>query len=246
MQIIKQFFNGRSGASTYLANKDGTLGVFKTNIKSTDGIIDIQNSLPFKTPNIFDIGKHHIFMEYIPGISIKEYLYTFGNSAVLHISDFICQYIDFCNSKTLCNYDYSSEIYSKIEQLSLYVPKSCFDITSTVFPKSVVHGDLTFDNLIYYNKSIYMIDASVTVFDSVHFELNKLQQDLKGLWFVRYETDRKLWDHYCRSIYNIVTSRHPNIFNDNIYRLMVSRVLPYCKNNHFETRYINNMFLEAK
>ena len=241
MEILNQFLSGRSGAFVYLAKRNDVLGVYKSNVKNTSGIIELTKKLPFASPEIYDVTESSIFMEYIDGEPIKNVLLNSDNLVVNIITDYICNYIDFSLSSSTGIKDFSDVITDKITYLSSWISENKFHGIPVNNPKTLVHGDFTFDNLIYKNGKIYMIDCSPTDFDSIYYDINKLRQDLTGRWFVRNEQSTLPYKPYCDKIYNNVNAEFPNIFHDATYNLMVARILPYCEKNVYDKEYILNM-----
>lgn len=243
VKIISQFESGRSGANTYLAEKDGIIGVYKTNVKSPSKVFELSKVIPFLQPEIYHIDDNSIFMEYIDGITIKEVLYDPSPKIFSVITDYILSYIDFSLSTSTGMHDFTDIINNKILSLNDKVDIHYFKNIKTTHPFTITHGDFTFDNLIYKDGKIYMIDLSPTYFNSIYFDMNKLRQDLTGLWFVRNEKNKNLWTPTCDIIYNNIREKHPDLFDDSIYNLMISRIILYCDNNESDRNYIYNMLI---
>ncbi len=243
VNIISQFTSGRSGAKVYLAEKNGIVGVYKTDIKDPHGVAELSKKLPFRTPEIYDISDDAIFMEYINGVSIKEIIKQNESSSLNVISDFILNYIEYAFSSSEGLFDFGDVINEKINKVSSYISPNYFSNMHTIYPKSVIHGDFTFDNMIYYENEIVLIDLSPTPLSSIHFDMNKFRQDLSGYWFVRYEDDNIQWVNYCEEIYRLINDRYPSLFDDKLYNLMISRIFPYCKENTYDFEYIKQIIV---
>lgn len=228
MKIIQEFTNGRSGCYVALAVIGNQLGVFKSGIKHVDHYLLNIKSLPFKIPVVYDYTDTTLFMEYIPGISIRTYLETATAADLDRLVDYISSYFDFCLNSTTEYKDYSSIVLNKQQSIEQVCNQQLTYKFNFVLPKSIIHGDFTFDNLLYYNNDFYMIDVSPTPFDSVYFDANKLRQDLTGLWFVRNYSNNANYQLSCNYIYNKLKQEYPYIFDDEIYKFMLSRILPYC------------------
>jgi hypothetical protein len=238
MEIVKRFENGRSGSSVFLVEISGTQLVYKAQIKNVPGVLQLNNLLPFDRPDIVDNGSDWILMQYIPGISMREYFATATQADLHKLIDFIRQYFDFSIASSIQMVDYKNTITDKITALHEFISPEKIKIDATVFPRCVVHGDFTFENIIYYAGKFYMIDLSPGIFDSIYFDANKFRQDLSGYWFARYETNKQVYIDCCNYIYNEL-SRHYDFFNDELYKLMISRILPYCdRNDTFESNFI--------
>jgi len=231
MEPIHQFTNGRSGSTVYLARQSNQIGVYKTKIKNVNAIINSYNLLPFKKPKIYSYTDTTIFMEYIPGISIKTYLETATVTDLDRLISYISSYFDFCLNSSIENKDYGNMVSNKQLSINNVCNEQLTYTFNSVLPRSIIHGDFTFDNILYYNNEFYMIDISPTLFDSVYFDANKLRQDLTGLWFVRNSKNNANYQLSCNYIYDKLNHDYPYIFVDNIYKFMLSRILPYCMNH---------------
>ena len=238
MELIHQFINGRSGSSVYLARHSNLIGVYKTKIKNANTIVNSYNLLPFKKPEIYSYTDTTLFMEYIPGISIKTYLDTATVTDLDRLVDYISSYFDFCLNSSTENKDYSNIVLDKQLSINNGCNEQLTYNFNCVLPKSITHGDFTFDNLIYYNNDFYMIDISPTDFDSIYFDANKLRQDLTGLWFVRNYNNKANYQLSCNYIYNKLKQKYSNVFNNEIYKFMLSRILPYCINHRKDYDFI--------
>ena len=245
VKILNEFESGRSGAKVYLAEKDGIIGVYKTNVKNPLKVFELSKRIPFLQPEIYDYNHNSIFMEYIDGIMMREVLREPSISIVSHITDYILSYIDFSLSTSSGMYDFSDTINNKILSLGDKVDIRYFKNIKTVHPFTVTHGDFTFDNLIYKDGKIYMIDLSPTDFNSIHFDMNKFRQDLSGLWFVRNQDNKHLWRPTCDTIYKNIQLKYPDLFDDATYNLMISRIIPYCSNNEFDRQFVLNSLISV-
>lgn len=229
MKILHTFNKGRSNSIVQLASVDNTVGVYKTNVPNALDVAQKWNSLPFNKPLLHFHTNDSIFMEYIPGISIKTYLEHATIKDLDRLIEFISSYIDYCYENSDILFDYKHVIESKFEIYKKYIPVGTTYDFNTVLPKSITHGDFTLDNLLYYDNKFYLIDISHTVWDSIYFDINKLRQDLTGLWFVRDEDIKHNWKISCDYIYAKLNEKYTGLFNDEIYKLMLSRILPYSK-----------------
>ena len=225
--IHQHFYNGRSGSEVCLATIDGQLGVLKKNINQIADIIHKHSALPFDKPQLFWTSESDIFMQYIPGVSIKQYLEAATVTDLNRLVTFIADYFNFCIQHSVTK-NYQTLLQSKTQQYTRFLPSGVDFKFDTVLPSSITHGDFTFDNILYYDNRFYMIDIHSTPFDSVAFDANKLRQDLTGLWFVRNESNKVNWQLSCNYIYKQLEKMFPELFNDEIYKLMIARILPYC------------------
>ncbi len=227
MKIVRRF-KGHSGSSVYLVEKDNKHYVYK-NVDNAEQCVEVLKGLPFPVPEIIEVGKDFILMEYLPGLDMKQYLTYAGSSEIKQLTNFLVDYIT-SSFETSSQYDFGKELWEKYSQI-----KDHADIITHVakiptdLPKGIVHGDLTLENIIFYNNKFYFIDAHPTNLNSIYFDANKLRQDINGLWFVREETDLVNYAVSCNLIYSTLLKKFDNLFNDNIYAFMLARILPYCK-----------------
>jgi hypothetical protein len=244
MKILKHFDSGRSNCPVMLVESEYGMAVFKTHLPSPSSIVDKMSILPFKQPIIYEIGTDNILMEYIPGMNIIGVINEYGIDSVELISNFISSYFDF----SLCNtinekFDYTDTVKNKIKTSSSYISTDYYKGIEFFYQKNITHGDFTFDNMIYHNDEFYLIDAHPTNFDSIHFDANKLRQDLTGHWFARYEKNIVTYEEICGAIYENLKPTYGHLFDDALYNLMVSRIFPYCKYNSYDFEYIKNMVI---
>lgn len=94
-------------------------------------------------------------------------------------------------------------------------------------PRSMYHGDMTLENIMYVDPDFYMIDAVTTEYDSYIFDIAKMRQDLECKWFLR-NTDVRL-DTKLQNIQDAIRQKYEIAFDDNLLILMLLRVIRYCK-----------------
>lgn len=227
MEIVKHF-NGHSGANIKLCKKHNKYFVVKDNYKNAKKSVDILSNIPFPTPEVYKVTDSEIVMEYLNCQDMSQYIETADNNKILKLVDFISSYIEYCleNSRT---YNFSYEIEIKKNTLSKYYLPKWIDFDSTM-PKSIIHGDLTLENILYANNRFYFIDANPTNLNSIKFDVNKLQQDIKCLWFVRNKKNNIHYKINCNKIRHELYSRYPSLFDNNIAAFMLARILPYTTN----------------
>lgn len=227
MNILKRL-NGHSGNLVFLVEKSNNLFVQKVFKNDPIPSIEILEKLPFHTPKILEINDNSVLMEYIPGQDMKTYLLDADSDKINKITEFIIDYINFCLSNS-AEYDFKKELDNKVEYLQNFIDLSSFrkNIPNKL-PKSLIHGDFNLENIVYHQNKFYLIDAHYTDLNSVYFDINKLRIDLEAFWFLR-EFDTKIYyEKVCRTIKNILFNEFKDAFNDNMYALMLGRVLPYC------------------
>lgn len=234
MDKIRIFSVGRSGCPVSLINYNDTQAVLKENLSNIDGILNIYNNIKFPTPKIYEYTKSTIIMEYIDGLSMLNYLAIADEQMILNLENYISSYFDYAistNSYTDCR----QFIDNKIKQLSSY--QVSLNVKNSKLLCGLAHGDFTFDNLIFKDGVFYMIDLTPSVNSGIHFDANKLRQDLSGYWFARNAPNKEKIKQACQLIYSELSKKYPFLFDDDLYRFMFSRVLPYCENEQ-ETKFI--------
>lgn len=225
MNIIRKF-KGNSDSSVFLVEESGKTFVYKTMVKNAEQCAAMSIELPFPTPEIIEVTEQSILMEYIPGVDMKHYLMYASNADLQRLVFFLSDYIEYSlNSSN--NYNFQKEIEEKTNQLKRYIDLG--NSMPTIFPKGPIHGDLTLENILFYNNKFYFIDVHYTPLNSVHFDANKLRQDLNGLWFLREEEQTMNYVSSCELIYKSLNETFKELFDDRVYAFMLARILPYCK-----------------
>ena len=97
-------------------------------------------------------------------------------------------------------------------------------------PKSLIHGDFTFDNILHKDGEFYLIDANPTDLCSIYFDGSKLRQDIDGFWFLRNRDDKINFKISCKKISEHLKSKYSFMNYNSLYCFMLSRILPYSKN----------------
>lgn len=243
MQLVKHL-KGHSGANVSLYCDGSAQYVIKDNYVKARESVALLNNLPFYTPEVYEVTNDRIVMEYLNGIDMKTYLFNADNASIDKLINFISSYIDYCISVSV-KYDFVNEIQEKKTNLKRYIDLSELSF-NTKLPQSIIHGDFTLDNIMYYKDKFYLIDANPTELNSIYFDINKLCQDLDCLWFVRNETNKLHFKLICTKIKQQLLSKYPDIFDNNIIIFMLSRILPYTtddKTRNFLTKEIDKLWL---
>lgn len=235
MQLIQQL-KGHSGANVVLVEDNNVYKVIKTNFSKAIESAYILEHLPFPTPEIYHVEHNKLEMEYIQGQDMKTYLENASYSEINKLTDFICNYIDYCIFEST-DYNFSLEIEEKLDSLSKHIDVKKVTPTSSVFPRSLIHGDFTLENILFSNNKFYLIDSNPTNLNSIVFDANKLRQDIDGLWFIRNTTNKLNISINCSKISKTLKDKYDFIDNDSLYRFMIGRILPYCK-DQFTTDFI--------
>ena len=230
MHLVKHL-KGHSGATVSLYKDDEGYKVVKENYSKARESVDILNALPFNTPKIYEVTDDKIVMEYINGQDMASYLESATEEDVEKLIEFITEYINWClnNSQYV---DFYEPVLAKVLDLGKEINLSFIlkEKWSNI-PMSLIHGDFTLENIMYSNGKFYLIDANPTNLNSVYFDANKLRQDIDSLWFVRHKKNKLHYKIVCDKISKKLKKRFNFMQNDTIMILMLSRILPYTKDN---------------
>ena len=254
---IKEFF-GNSFAKIYLMqDSDSKFYIKKILNKPQDvfNTVNIYNEIKkkgMKTPEIFSIKENFFCMEYINGLSIQSLLRENSIESQEKIALFIKDYFNIFDSKNI--YDFSTNIKKKLNDISHFIEKEKLTFSFSELYKKIpkklpinsIHGDITFDNILYFKDSFYLIDPSFSFLNSVFFEFNKLMQDIKSYWFARnidYKTNFIL---ACQEIEYEISSLIKKYYNPYIHIFMLLRIMPYSRKNKsdmdFLTQEVNRLW----
>lgn len=112
--------------------------------------------------------------------------------------------------------------------------------------QSNYHGDFTLENIIFSKADgkFYLIDPLTSEYDSVAFDLGKLQQDLRCGWFIRNKNvllKSKLTTLYHGLADSFDLHRNGGQDNDHLLIAMLLRVFPYCKTSSDRDFIIRNV-----
>lgn len=227
MKLIKEF-TGNSKAQVRLVDRGHGPEVLKTNINSEHYQL-LAKAMPFNSPAIYEIGENYLYMEYLPGMEMTQFITSASKYELDQLIAFLRSYIDwsFTNSYP---YDFTTEIEGKIDKLKGVVDVTMFADMPRILPKSVIHGDLTLENIIYYNNRFYFIDFHPTNLSSIQFDVCKLLQDVDSLWFARSNKNKLNCLIPCKYISQSIRTTYPKLCNKATEMFMLSRILPYCKN----------------
>lgn len=242
LQLVKHL-KGHSGATVSLYKEDSEYFVIKENYARARESVDLLNALPFPTPTVYEVSDNRIVMEYINGLDIKTYLEAADTNQIEMLVDFLSEYITYCLNNSVM-YDYNQEVLSKKQSIKKHINLEKLNF-NTNLNKSIIHGDFTLENILYYNNQFYFIDANPTDLDSIVFDVNKLRQDLDCLWFVRNEKNQLHFKIICAKIKEKLEKRFPDLFDDKIFIFMLSRILPYTKDRvtkNFLKKEINKLW----
>ena len=185
--IIKQFI-GHSGAVVNLIDQSGQLLVEKHG-PGTDRNHAQMHALAniVAQPGIVSYKNEQLVMEYIPSTDMIHYLINENRTPLINFIK--STYTALVNTVYESAKDYLP-MYERRLNAAEWLPASVGEIIALLpryLPQTLYHGDFTLNNILYdYNNARFvLIDAVSTDFDSVHFDISKLRQDLSCEWFVR-------------------------------------------------------------
>ncbi len=201
--IVKEF-KGHSGCRVFLLEKDGILKVKKiSSSESYNSRLEKQiekqlnfNSSFAKAPKIFNSGfddsKLWYEMEFINGLNFCDFVESKTKVEILHFFSTIMEFIR--NNNSIAG-DIQSEVSTKVQNLRVgkrydYYKEHILDYDWDKVKKSYCHGDLTFENIIFSNNSLYFIDFLDSFANSRVIDYSKVLQDLFFAWSWRSRTNK--------------------------------------------------------
>lgn len=232
-KLVKEL-QGHSGSKVYLMRDSEKLFVRKIgnvarNIERLQSLAGLVN-----VPKIYSASGDILDMEYIHGHDMKTYL-SYNNPDKL--IEFLIDSIDILMYDGRFK-DYTQTYHQKLKNIDFgqfpFTKKMLIERLPRMVFSTKYLGDLTLENILYdVNADRFVfIDLITSEYDSIVFDLAKLNQDLVCKWFVRnekYMAEEKLLV-IRQALQNISITKEMTI-------LMLLRVLPYCKND-FDKRYI--------
>lgn len=200
------------------------------------------------SPKIYQVNHGDIIsfdMEYISGFSFDEYFSYANVEDVDNVLKSIFGYLDFLieNSKIYHENVSKKIIYEKLISLNVknidflhYIIHTAIDNNLKV-PYSFCHGDLTFANIIFHPKRLYLIDFLDSFIDSYLIDFSKLKQDLYYHWNLKIQNCNNLRIY---QIYNYlwkkIEERYSKYLNTVSFKILDSmnllRIEPYLTNDN--------------
>ena len=230
MKIIKSLV-GHSGSIVQLIENDKKKVVRKTkNIERNLEKYESLKKLNILCPKIINRNNNYYEMEYINGINMQHYLLNYGSKDLIIFIENLLNKLN----KNVKEKDFSDAYIIKLKNFNYkkYNLNFNFEDIFNKLPKKIFSseylGDLTLENILYdVNKNnFFIIDQSITEYDSYVFDIAKLKQDTVCKWFIR--NDLINLDKELNEI-NIALSKYEYYNNDYLLIIMLMRVLPYCK-----------------
>ena len=232
MKIIKSLV-GHSGSIVQLIENDKKKVVRKTkNIERNLEKYKSLKTLNILCPKIINKNHHYYEMEYINGINMKEYLLNYGSKNLIIFIENLLNKLN----QNIKEKDFSDAYIIKLKNFNYKKYNLNFEFENIFdkLPKKIFSseylGDLTLENILYDidKNKFFIIDQSITEYDSYVFDIAKLKQDTVCKWFIRndlIDLDKELNE------INVALSKYEYYNNDYLLIIMLMRVLPYCKNN---------------
>lgn len=236
-KLIKQF-NGHSGSQVNLREWPGG-GLYVEKIGNTERNFErlsVLYSAGLPVPKIIQSGKDHLIMEYLHGLDIKNYLIHNNPSSLI---SFIYEILDNFSRSVVGYKDYTETYHKKLDWLPkdfLFTKEQLIDRLPKLLPKSMYHGDLTLENIIYTDPEFHLIDAVTIEYDSYVFDIAKLRQDLVCKWFLR-NSDTRL-DIKLQIIDNQLKMDYVESCNNSLLILMLLRVLKHCEKDDANYKFL--------
>jgi thiamine kinase-like enzyme len=178
-------------------------------------------------PKITNIKKENLFsfeMEYVTGHSFDQFFSFCSIDDIEFVVEALIEYFDdvFVSAKMYSEDEAKSKIISKIESLESnsdypdYISylKQYVENETLNIPKAFCHGDLTFTNIIFNSKRLYLIDFLDSYLDTPLVDFVKLKQDLVYCWSLNVqEIDSLRIRQIYKKIWTILYNKYKCIIN---------------------------------
>jgi hypothetical protein len=154
----------------------------------------------FLTPKILrkdydELGLFYFEMQYIPGLIFRDFIAQIEIKDIRYYSE---KFLSLTSNYENTYFDSNKLIIKKIDSIreninynSLILSK-CLNYLKNFnwqfIKSSFCHGDLTFENIIIFEKKLYLIDFLDSFVDSWLIDFSKLLQDLETNWSYRNQS----------------------------------------------------------
>jgi RIO-like serine/threonine protein kinase len=236
-KLIKEL-SGHSGSKIYLMEDD--TGLFVRKVGNTNRNFERLKTLGefLRVPKIYNYHSDILDMEYIHGLDIKTYLLSNNTKS---LEKFLLKTINTLKGFSYGSFDFTEVYNTKLSWIDSatdlpFTKKELIDRLPKILPKTLYHGDLTLENIIYSEDGFYTIDPVTIEYESYVFDIAKLRQDLECRWFLRKEKIRlgaKLKD-----LQNKILELYPESNDDNLLILMLLRVYLHTEKNDLNYEFI--------
>jgi len=200
-------------------------------------------------PKITNIKKENLFsfeMEYVTGHSFDQFFSFCSIDDIEFVVEALIEYFDdvFVSAKMYSEDEAKSKIISKIESLESnsdypdYISylKQYVENETLNIPKAFCHGDLTFTNIIFNSKRLYLIDFLDSYLDTPLVDFVKLKQDLVYCWSLNVqEIDSLRIRQIYKKIWTILYNKYKCIIDTPAFIILDAlnafRIEPYLTNS---------------
>jgi len=235
MKTIREF-QGYSGSKIYLLKNNNEYFVRKIgNVKRNYEKLLALEKLDFPVVKILDFNENILDLEYIPGLDIANYLIQYNGKP---LSNFIISVIKKLKSMENIDKNYDEIFKNKTMHITNPFKNMVLDNSPKILKQSEYLGDFTLENILFNRKKEFIIiDQSTIEYDSWHFDLAKLNQDLTCKWFLRYKKTNL--DSKLTAIKNNIENEFGKI---NVYYtvLMLFRIYNHAKHDLFTRQFLDN------
>jgi RIO-like serine/threonine protein kinase len=248
---------GHSGCHVFLCERGNTKFVKK--VSGTSGYFqrleqqmikqrEFEHSR-IKKPSVFEFGTendHFYFtMEYVNGVQLSTFI---SRNTVRDLDPIIEQLLSFvrsniCDVTTDFGAHLSEKLWSISSTTSLQIDRFvqyCLAFDWSAIPTGYCHGDLTFENILVHQSSLYFIDFLDSFIETPYLDLSKLLLDVLVLWSWRFEKRRPIIKN--AHIYELVLSQLETREVEIVRRLLVLnllQILPYA-NAHCNALFVRD------
>lgn len=186
-------------------------------------------------PEYYEVTPERVVMRFLDGLSLVDYIEE--DRDLDKLVEFCKHTIDMFRENSLVE-DRTAELQDKFQTLDQLIEKNqltfklheLYDRLPKQVPCGVYHGDLTLENIIYWNDEFYLIDANYSTLNSLAFDCAKLRQDSQCGWFVRNSNPNLAFNDRLKYIDQQIKAFNSYAQDDNLLIFMLLRVIPYCKN----------------
>lgn len=258
---MKQINFGISGSEIIvkensLIKKSSDIQRFKKQIEKQ---VNFKDFLIFKAPKIFSFNFNKNIleceMEYIEGSDCINYFYLSEKSTLDNFTQNLICYIEtninnskyaFVDKSVFFNKINSINIESILKEKIINYIASLKD-ESLLLPIGNCHGDLTFTNMIFYDKTIYLIDFLDSFLETSLQDIVKVRQETNFFWSVLQHKLKNDGLNYNKVITSYLYI--DNLFDEhfkkfiwykkyyNLFQIInLARILPYNKNDFIKLK----------
>jgi RIO-like serine/threonine protein kinase len=244
---------GNSGCKLELTVNNNVPVIIKSNGSQLDldyAVLQTLAKLQIKIPDYYFISPTRVVMRYLDGLSMADYIQQ--DKDIHKLIEFLSTILHTFEKQSIVT-DIRLHIQEKFEQLErcklpglLFKLHELYDQLPTHVPCGIYHGDLTLENIIYWNDNFYLIDANHTNLNSVAFDSAKIRQDTECLWFTRNVTIHSDVADKINYINSAVKDINSYTSNNFLLIFMLLRVIPYCtsmKDRNFLIMQINQLWI---